>query len=98
MAQIRWHFTPRTFPPLPGILETGVCMTEGQLPLSAESVAADASGAVAAGEPPYTPVPTSISTTDDLSIAKPTNVRYVVLAWACSLSMLTYIDRVCIKQ
>jgi len=25
-------------------------------------------------------------------------VRYVVLAWACSLSMLTYIDRVCIKQ
>jgi MFS transporter, ACS family, glucarate transporter len=30
--------------------------------------------------------------------ARPTNVRYVVLAWACSLSMLTYIDRVCIKQ
>ena len=29
--------------------------------------------------------------------AKPTNVRYTVLAWACSLSMLTYIDRVCIK-
>jgi MFS transporter, ACS family, glucarate transporter len=29
---------------------------------------------------------------------RPTNVRYVVLAWACSLSMLTYIDRVCIKQ
>jgi MFS transporter, ACS family, glucarate transporter len=28
----------------------------------------------------------------------PTNVRYGVLAWACSLSMLTYIDRVCIKQ
>ncbi len=27
----------------------------------------------------------------------PTNVRYTVLAWACSLSMLTYIDRVCIK-
>src|SRR5262245_5425878 len=27
-----------------------------------------------------------------------TNVRYVVLAWVCSLSMLTYIDRVCIKQ
>src|SRR3954469_5534401 len=33
-----------------------------------------------------------------LSIARPTKVRYVVLAWACSLSMLTYIDRVCIKQ
>jgi ACS family glucarate transporter-like MFS transporter len=29
---------------------------------------------------------------------RPTNVRYTVLAWACSLSMLTYIDRVCIKQ
>src|SRR6187399_1928027 len=24
-------------------------------------------------------------------------VRFVVLGWACSLSMLTYIDRVCIK-
>ncbi len=30
--------------------------------------------------------------------ARPTLVRYRVLAWACSLSMLTYIDRVCIKQ
>src|ERR1019366_3902799 len=30
--------------------------------------------------------------------ARPTNVRYTVLAWACSLSMMTYIDRVCIKQ
>jgi MFS family permease len=29
---------------------------------------------------------------------RPTLVRYQVLAWACSLSMLTYIDRVCIKQ
>ena len=36
---------------------------------------------------------------DSLSIEqKPTNVRYVVLGWACSLSMLTYIDRVCIKD
>jgi ACS family glucarate transporter-like MFS transporter len=33
-----------------------------------------------------------------VALEKPTNVRYVVLAWACSLSMLTYIDRVCIKQ
>jgi ACS family glucarate transporter-like MFS transporter len=31
------------------------------------------------------------------SDARPTNVRYIVLGWACSLSMLTYIDRVCIK-
>jgi MFS family permease len=30
--------------------------------------------------------------------ARPTNVRYQVLSWACALSMLTYIDRVCIKQ
>jgi MFS family permease len=29
--------------------------------------------------------------------ARPTNARYVVLGWACSLSMLTYVDRVCIK-
>src|SRR5262245_14757684 len=29
---------------------------------------------------------------------KPTLVRYKVLAWACALSMITYIDRVCIKQ
>jgi MFS family permease len=29
---------------------------------------------------------------------RPTWVRYEVLAWACSLSMLTYIDRVCIKE
>src|SRR5882724_4025997 len=30
--------------------------------------------------------------------ARPTNVRYQVLGWTCALSMLTYIDRVCIKQ
>jgi MFS family permease len=29
---------------------------------------------------------------------KPTLVRYQVLAWVCALSMITYIDRVCIKQ
>ncbi len=40
----------------------------------------------------------SSDTSDSLSIEKPTNVRYTVLAWACSLSMLTYIDRVCIKN
>lgn len=28
----------------------------------------------------------------------PSRVRYGVLGWLCSLSMLTYIDRVCIKQ
>src|SRR5262249_9308942 len=36
------------------------------------------------------------------SVAAPdlpaTRTRYWVLAWLCSLSMLTYIDRVCIKQ
>lgn len=35
---------------------------------------------------------------DPTLIARPTLVRYKVLSWACSLSMLTYIDRVCIKQ
>ncbi len=28
----------------------------------------------------------------------PTRVRYAALAWLCGLSMITYIDRVCIKQ
>ena len=28
----------------------------------------------------------------------PTHVRFRVLAWLCSLSMITYIDRVCIMQ
>jgi ACS family glucarate transporter-like MFS transporter len=31
-------------------------------------------------------------------MAPATNVRYQVLAWMCGLSMITYIDRVCIKQ
>lgn len=35
---------------------------------------------------------------DDLPGTQPTNVRYHVLAWVCSLSMLTYIDRVCFKE
>src|SRR5437870_10511476 len=29
---------------------------------------------------------------------RPTNVRYGVLGFACSLSLLTYLDRVCISQ
>src|SRR5262245_1991880 len=29
---------------------------------------------------------------------RPTLVRYKVLAWMCALSMITYIDRVCIKD
>lgn len=32
------------------------------------------------------------------SATTPTTVRYTALAWFCSLSMITYIDRVCIKQ
>jgi MFS family permease len=31
-------------------------------------------------------------------LVRPTQVRYIVLAWLCSLSMITYIDRVCIMQ
>lgn len=59
-----------------------------------------ASNQLAPGEPPLNGAPSPVAASDDLSlsIAKPTNVRYTVLAWACSLSMLTYIDRVCIKN
>jgi ACS family glucarate transporter-like MFS transporter len=32
------------------------------------------------------------------TVVRPTAVRYRVLAWFCSLSMITYIDRVCIMQ
>lgn len=73
-------------------------MTEGQLPVSAESSPAGENGAIAAGEPPFTPVSAKLPESTDIALAKPTNTRYMVLAWACSLSMLTYIDRVCIKQ
>ena len=34
----------------------------------------------------------------ELPNAAATRVRYTVLAWFCGLSMITYIDRVCIKQ
>jgi MFS family permease len=34
----------------------------------------------------------------DLTNPAATRVRYTVLAWFCGLSMITYIDRVCIKQ
>lgn len=53
------------------------------------------SDAIAPGEPPLNGTPAA--DLPPVSIEKPTNVRYTVLAWACSLSMLTYIDRVCIK-
>jgi MFS transporter, ACS family, glucarate transporter len=33
-----------------------------------------------------------------LAVQPPTRVRYGVLGWLCSLSMITYIDRVCIMQ
>ena len=33
-----------------------------------------------------------------LDPAEPTHVRYAMLGWFCSLSMITYIDRVCIMQ
>lgn len=32
------------------------------------------------------------------SVVQPTSIRYQVLGWACALSMITYVDRVCIKQ
>ena len=34
----------------------------------------------------------------DLPNPAATRIRYTVLAWFCGLSMITYIDRVCIKQ
>lgn len=78
-------------------------MTEGQLPLSQGSAHADITpAAFAPGDPPYFPPPVAedapIAAASPASAEPPTNVRYTVLAWACSLSMLTYIDRVCIKQ
>ncbi|MBL8792827.1 MAG: MFS transporter [Planctomycetia bacterium] len=33
-----------------------------------------------------------------LDVEQPTRVRYWVLGWLCTLSMITYIDRVCIMQ
>jgi MFS family permease len=35
---------------------------------------------------------------DVLRLQAPTNVRYRVLAWLSALSLITYIDRVCIKE
>jgi ACS family glucarate transporter-like MFS transporter len=76
-------------------------MTEGKpLPLSLPATET-ASNGIAANEPPLAPIESALTTKDEppaRSGQKPTNVRYTVLAWACSLSMLTYIDRVCIKQ
>src|SRR4051812_39153964 len=34
----------------------------------------------------------------NIPIEKPTNVRYGVLGFACILSMITYLDRVCFAQ
>jgi len=54
------------------------------------------------GDPPLDIALTSASVDDpaarSIALGTPTNVRYAVLAWACSLSMMTYIDRVCIKS
>jgi MFS family permease len=35
---------------------------------------------------------------DRLDVAKPTRVRFGVLGFACSLSLLTYLDRICIMR
>lgn len=72
----------------------------GPSPSHLEPHDAAAPTGVAPGEPPLNGTP-SARIGDDaapISIEKPTTVRYTVLAWACSLSMLTYIDRVCIKN
>src|SRR5207302_10423706 len=36
-----------------------------------------------------------VASTPHISIEKPTRVRYGVLGFACALSMITYLDRVC---
>ena len=57
--------------------------------------------AVAPGEPPIyasTALKAGSPPPHSIALDRPTNVRYTVLAWTCSLSMLTYIDRVCISR
>jgi len=36
-------------------------------------------------------------TSEGLRAGRPTSVRYFVMAWVCSLSVVTYLDRVCIS-
>ena len=43
--------------------------------------------------PTVVATPTSVAVS--ASVEKPSKVRYGVLAFACSLSMITYLDRVC---
>src|ERR1051325_11290011 len=60
--------------------------------------AAKETSSIAAGQPPpVSALAGEPATPPSIALEQPTNVRYTVLAWACSLSMLTYIDRVCIK-
>lgn len=35
---------------------------------------------------------------DSTPASRPTRVRYIVLAWFCSLALITYVDRACISQ
>src|SRR5689334_23294411 len=37
----------------------------------------------------------NLSAASPIALERPTNIRYGVLAFACSLSMITYLDRVC---
>jgi MFS transporter, ACS family, glucarate transporter len=39
-----------------------------------------------------------MGTLDDHTLIRPTQVRYGVLAFACTLSLITYLDRVCIMR
>lgn len=73
-------------------------MTEGQPPKPPGTPPAVTGSAIAPGDPPYVPHTSTETAPPSIALDRPTNVRYMVLAWACSLSMLTYIDRVCIKQ
>src|SRR5437867_4466648 len=44
------------------------------------------------------PAATMGSLSEASPAVRPTRVRFRVLGWLCSLSMITYIDRVCIMQ
>src|SRR2546421_1635987 len=44
---------------------------------------------------PASPVASRVSTDSTAGYANPTRVRYGVLGFACALSMITYLDRVC---
>jgi ACS family glucarate transporter-like MFS transporter len=62
-----------------------------------DGLKAELQRALGSGSPFRKPIAMSQPPVELPNIAA-TRVRYAVLAWFCGLSMITYIDRVCIKQ